>query len=98
MALTDISPPVNLLDNTTYFQLRVGDDTAEVGYFKTQLENGVSIELSGARHSGIMQYTYPPAGEKHVLVDVSHYLPSEGGGNSVQVFLGGEIRLEEDGK
>lgn len=98
MALTDISPPVNLLDNTTYFQRRVGDDTAEVGYFMTQLENGVSIELSGARHSGIMQYTYPPAGEKHVLVDVSHYLPSEGGGNSVQVFLGGEIRLEEDGK
>lgn len=98
MPLTDISPPVNLLDNSTYWQRRVGNDTAEVGYFKTELESGVSIELSGARHSGIMQYSYPADGEKHVLVDVSHYLPSSKGGNSVQIFLGGEIHLDEGGK
>jgi putative alpha-1,2-mannosidase len=71
MPLTDISPPVNLLDNTTYLQRRVGDDTAKVGYFKTELENGVTIELSGARHSGIMQYSYPADGEKHPC----RYLP-----------------------
>jgi putative alpha-1,2-mannosidase len=98
MPLTDISPPVNLLDNTTYLQRRVGDDTAKVGYFKTELENGVTIELSGARHSGIMQYSYPADGEKHILVDISHYLPSMKGGNSVQIFVGGEIHLDEDGK
>jgi len=68
MPLTDVSPPVNLLDNTTYFQTRVGNDTAKLGYFKTQLENGVTIELSSARHSGIMQYEFPADGEKHVLV------------------------------
>ncbi|KAM0820208.1 putative Glycosyl hydrolase [Seiridium cardinale] len=93
MPLTTIDSPVNVLDNTTYWQNRTGDDVAQVGYFKTQLESGVTVELSGARHAGIIQYTFP-AGEKHVLVDVSHYLPSEEGGSSVQVFLGGEINLD----
>ena len=93
MPLTKIHEPVNLLDNRTYWQRRVGDDVARVGYFKTSLESGVDIELSGARHSGIMQYSFPTGGEKHVLVDVSHYLPSETGGYNTQSFLGGEIRL-----
>lgn len=42
-----------------------------MGYFKTQLKNGVKIELSASRHAGMMQYSFP-AGEKHVLVKVSH--------------------------
>ena len=98
MPLTDVSPPVNLLDNTTYFQRRVGNDTAKMGYFKTQLENEVTIELSAARHSGIMQYELPASGEKHVLVDISHYLPDENGGNSVQGYLGGGIHINESGR
>lgn len=40
-----------------------------------------------------MQYSFP-AGEKHVLVDVSHYLPSETGGYSKQYYIGGEIYLQ----
>lgn len=71
MPLTSVAPPVNLLDNTTYYQTRVGNDSATVGYFRTKLENGVTIEISGARHSGIMEYTFP-VGAKHILVDVSH--------------------------
>lgn len=67
---------VNVLDNMTYMQPRIGEDTARVGYFKTQLQNGITIELSGSRHAGIMQYN----GASHVLVDVSHYLPDETGG------------------
>jgi putative alpha-1,2-mannosidase len=98
MPLTDISPPVNLLDNTTYFQRRVGNDTAKLGYFKTHLGNGVTIELSATRHSAIMQYDFLSNGKKRVLVDVSHYLPDENGGNSVQVYLGGEIHTDENGK
>ena len=35
MPLTDVSPPVNLLDNTTNWQQRVGNDTAQLGCFKT---------------------------------------------------------------
>lgn len=93
MPLTTIDSPVDLLDNRTYWQPRVANDTARVGYYTTQLLNGVTIELSGARHAGIMQYSFPE-GEKHILVDVSHYLPNEQGGASVQVFLGGEIQVD----
>ncbi|KAE8447054.1 hypothetical protein EG329_011189 [Mollisiaceae sp. DMI_Dod_QoI] len=96
MPLTSVTPPVNLLDNQTYSQSRVGNDTARVGYFKTKLENGVTAELSAARHSGIMQYSFP-SGEKHILVDVSHYLPSQSGGYSDQIYIGGEIHLQTNG-
>lgn len=84
MPLTTISAPVNVLDNTTYWQSRVGDDTASVGYYSTQLLNGVKVELSAGRHSGILQYEFPP-GEQHILVDLSHYLPEENGGYTSQV-------------
>jgi len=93
MPLTSIDAPVNILDNTTYWQDRVGNDTAKVGYYKTSLENGVSAELSASRHAGIIQYNFP-ATEKHILVDLSHYLPSENGGDSVQVYLGGNIDVQ----
>lgn len=96
MPLTTLED-VNVLDNTTYWQRRVGKDVAKVGYFSTKLENGVQIELSGSRHSGIIQYNFPP-GEKNILVDVSHYLPmvrsSYGNG---QYYSGGDIRLARDG-
>lgn len=96
MPLTTIESPVNILDNTTYWQRRVGDDVARVGYYKTELESGVTVELAGARHAGIAQYSFPAESERHVLVDVSHYIPSIGDGASSQFFLGGEINV--DGK
>jgi putative alpha-1,2-mannosidase len=96
MPLTTVAPPVNLLDNQTYWQTREVNDTARVGYFQMQLENGVTVQLSGARHSGIIQYSFP-SGEKHILVDVSHYLPSETGGYSNQYYIGGEIHLQSNG-
>ncbi|KAK1037022.1 hypothetical protein LTR74_018832, partial [Friedmanniomyces endolithicus] len=89
---------VDVLDNTTYWQRRMGNDTARVGYYATKLESGVGVQLSASRHSGIMQYDFPAGGEKHVLVDLSHYLPSETGGSSSQVFLGGAIDLQPGGK
>lgn len=89
---------VNVLDNRTYWQKRVGRDVAQVGYFSMKLESGVSVELSAGRHSGIMQYDFPSGGQAHVLVDVSHYLPAEGGGGDSQFFVGGEISLLADGK
>ncbi|KIW43590.1 uncharacterized protein PV06_04677 [Exophiala oligosperma] len=96
MPLTTITSPVNILDNTTYWQRRVGNETAQIGYYSSTLENGIAIRLSAARHSGIVQYDYPP-GEGHVLVDVSHYLPGYDGYNS-QDFLGGEIELRDGGQ
>lgn len=93
MPLTTIAPPVNVLDNTTYWQRRVVNDTASVGYYSTELLNGVSFEISATQHAGIIRYAFPE-GEKHILVDLSHYLPSEGGGYSSQVYLGGELDIE----
>ncbi|KAI0152810.1 glycosyl hydrolase [Xylariaceae sp. FL1272] len=97
MPLTTVEAPVNILDNRTYWQQRVGEDRASVGYFATQLENGVGVEVSASRHAGIMQYSFP-AGEAHVLVDVSHYLPQEAGASNSQYYVAGEMELQDDGK
>lgn len=97
MPLTDVSPPVNLLDNQTYSQSRIGHDEASVGYYRSRLQNGVMIELSASRHVGHMQYSFPSGKEKHVLVDVSHYLPAPPGGPSDQKYVGGEIHLQPGG-
>lgn len=88
---------VNVLDNRTYWQKRVGRDVASVGYFETKFESGVDVKLSAGRHTGIMEYAFPK-GEGHVLVDVSHYLPAEGGGGDSQFFAGGQIKVKGDGK
>lgn len=97
MPLTTIDYPVNLLDNTTYWQKRAGNDTASVGYFRTQLENGVNLQLAGARHSSIFQYDFP-VGNQYILVDVSHFLPDEVGSNEAQSYAGGSIEFSAGGK
>ncbi|KAJ5692453.1 hypothetical protein N7462_001876 [Penicillium macrosclerotiorum] len=97
MPLTSVDAPVNILDNQTYSQPRVGQDVARVGYFKTELKSGVTVELSASRHAGIMEYSFPK-GEKHILVDLSHYLPGSPGDANSQFFAGGEIQIEESGK
>lgn len=97
MPLTKIDGSVNILDNRTYWQERTVNDSATVGYYSTQLENGVKLSLSGARHSGIFQYDFPQ-GSKNVLVDVSHFLPNEGGSNEDQYYAGGSITILNGGK
>jgi putative alpha-1,2-mannosidase len=98
MPLTSTDAPVNLLDNQTYWQKRIVNDTASVGYYSTKLENGVTMSVGGARHSGILQYDFPAGVEKHVLVDVSHFLPDVSGSNEAQFYNGGTISLLEGGK
>ncbi|KAL9049807.1 MAG: hypothetical protein Q9162_007015 [Coniocarpon cinnabarinum] len=71
MPLTSVAAPVNILDNQTYWQPRVGNDSALIGYYRTSLQNGVTAELSATRHAGIAEYSFPP-GEQHILVDLSH--------------------------
>jgi putative alpha-1,2-mannosidase len=96
MPLTTTAAPVDILNNQTYWQHRVGNDTASVGYFKTDLESGVTIELSGTAHAGIVQYSFP-AGEKNVLVDLTHRLPSARGSACTQRYVDSEINISEDG-
>lgn len=97
MPLTTIEAPVNLLDNQTYWQKRIVNDTASVGHYSTKLENGVTLHIGGARHSGIVKYDFP-AGKKHVLVDVSHFLPNVGGSPEDQYYDGGTISILDGGK
>ncbi|OKL58141.1 hypothetical protein UA08_06477 [Talaromyces atroroseus] len=95
MPLTSVDAPVNLLENLTYAQPRVGNDTASVGYFRTTLQNGVVAELSASRHAGIINYSFP-SGEKYILVDVSHYLPGSPGDTSSQFYVAGEIKINRE--
>lgn len=88
---------VNLLDNLTYMTHRLGNDTATVGYYKSTFDNGIVTELSATSHTGFLQYTMPGNAESHVLVDVSHYLPSFGGGSQSQFYSNGEISVSDDG-
>src|ERR1700761_6795282 len=96
MPLTNLDG-VNLLDNLTYMQPRHGNDSAKLGYYATHLANGVGIELSASMHSGIMRYTYPQAGNKYILVDLSHYLPTQGDHPPSQAYSNGMITLSEGG-
>ncbi|KAL8362825.1 hypothetical protein RB601_008864 [Gaeumannomyces tritici] len=95
MPLTSLEG-VNLLDNITYMQPRTSPDVASVGYYRTHLSNGVVAEMSASMHAGIMRYSYPPdAPGRHVLVDISHFLPSMG--NKQQWYSNGFLERSEDG-
>ncbi|KAF1998529.1 glycoside hydrolase family 92 protein [Amniculicola lignicola CBS 123094] len=94
MPLTTIGEGVNLLDNETYWQTRVGQDVASVGYFRTELSSGVKVELAASRHAGLHQYTFPESTNKHVLVDFSHYLPHPTRSWDSQFYVGGEIEIQ----
>jgi putative alpha-1,2-mannosidase len=96
MPLTTTAAPVDIPNNRTYWQHRVGNESASPGYFKTDLESGVTIELSGTAHVGIMQYSFP-AGEKNVLLDLTHRLPSARGSACTQRYVDSEISISDDG-
>ncbi|KAI1443281.1 glycoside hydrolase family 92 protein [Annulohypoxylon stygium] len=87
---------VNVLDNLTYMQTRVGEDVASVGYYKTQFQSGVTAEMSASMHAGIMKYTYPQKADgRYVLIDLSHFLPSAG--RTEQSYSNGKLERSDDG-
>jgi putative alpha-1,2-mannosidase len=87
---------VNLLDNMTYMQPRVGRDLARIGLYRTKLANGVQVDLSSSMHAGLIQYLFPQAGEKHVMVDLSHYLPTQDDHMSSQFYVNSFMDLTGD--
>lgn len=96
MPLTTLSA-VNVLDNLTYMQSRTTLDVANVGYYKSSLKSGVEVELSATRHAGLIRYKYPNDGEKHVLVDLSHMLPSSSEAQHSQFYSNGFLSRSPDG-
>lgn len=77
-------------------QNRSVNDTASIGYYKSELENGVTIGVAATEHAGMYQYEFPE-GAKSVVVDVSHVLPSFRGLGWGQGYAGGSFRMEGNG-
>lgn len=77
-------------------QNRSVPDTAEIGYYKSSLSNGVDIEVSATEHAGAYEYTFP-SGQNSIVVDVSHVLPSFRGLGWGQGYAGGSFELQGDG-
>lgn len=76
---------------------RKGTDEASVGYYKAQTGDGVTVELSASARAGIYRYKFPKKGQKNVLVDVSHVLPSFRGQGLGQNYKGGNLSVFADG-
>jgi putative alpha-1,2-mannosidase len=84
---------VNLMDNLTYMQPRIGVDLAQIGLFTTKLANGVRVDISSSMHAGLLKYTFPMSGDKYVMVDLSHYLPTQDDHIASQFYTNGFIQL-----
>lgn len=74
---------------------RAQEDVSEVGYYRSELANGIRVELAGTGKAGLYKYTFPEdGGDPGVVVDVSHVLTSFRGMGLEQHYLGGEIGIE----
>ncbi|KAJ5689967.1 hypothetical protein N7462_004359 [Penicillium macrosclerotiorum] len=76
---------------------REGTDEASVGYYKAHTGDGVEVELSASARAGMYRYTFPNDSQNHILVDVSHVLPSFRGQGLGQNYEGGELKTYQDG-
>ena len=78
---------------------RAGADTGSVGYYQAHTAEGVEVELSTSARAGIYRYSFPQDSdeENHVLVDVSHVLPSFRGQGLGQHYEGGNLTVFADG-
>lgn len=72
-------------------------DEGSVGYYKAVTSESVTVELSAANRAGIYRYSFPKTGANHILVDVSHVLPSFRGQGLGQGYAGGDITIFADG-
>ncbi|KAH9431460.1 hypothetical protein MCOR02_008750 [Pyricularia oryzae] len=80
---------------------RASPDVTRVGYYRSSLDSGVTVELSATRKAGMYSHTFPSSGQlRNVVVDVSHVLPSFRGQGLGQNYLGGriEVKTSESGR
>ncbi|KAL1867350.1 hypothetical protein VTK73DRAFT_4229 [Phialemonium thermophilum] len=75
---------------------RAAPDYAEVGYYKSSLASGISVELAATERAGLLNYTFEGTGTRNIIVDVSHVLPSYRGMGLEQHYLGGNISVIND--
>ncbi|KAF2755081.1 glycosyl hydrolase [Pseudovirgaria hyperparasitica] len=77
---------------------RRSEDLAEVGYYKSSLANGVTVELAATNHAGVYQYTFPSEQTNSIYVDITHVLPSFRGFGWGQEYRGRNIAVTTDGR
>lgn len=93
-------PVVGALTNPLADQsvARASADQASLGTYKSSLANGVTVELSASQHAGMMRHTFSnPKDQAHILVDVSHFLPSFRGQGIEQHYVEGAIEVDTKG-
>jgi predicted alpha-1,2-mannosidase len=80
-------------------QPRASPDEGGVGWYKSSLANGVTVELAASEHAGLYSYAFPKAknASSSIVVDVSHVLTSFRGLGWEQHYSGGVFELLSDG-
>ncbi|KAI0599405.1 family 92 glycoside hydrolase [Biscogniauxia sp. FL1348] len=69
-------------------------DEARLGYYKSSLFNGITVEMGATSKAGLYKYQFPDnASASNIIVDVSHVLPSFRGQGLGQNYLGGNISV-----
>ncbi len=53
------------------------NETAEAGFYKVKLDNGVTAELTATPHVGVHRYTFKNEGEPKIVIDLAHLLEHE---------------------
>lgn len=94
-------PAVGTVDNplTDHSIGRSQADNARLGYYKSSLSNGITVEMGATSKAGMYKYQFPGnANGTNVIVDVSHVLPSFRGQGLGQNYLGGNISVATTGK
>lgn len=59
--------------------------------YKSSLASGVTVELAGTEHAGMLQYSFPSSNASNIVVDVSHVLPDFRGLGWAQGYAGGSF-------
>jgi predicted alpha-1,2-mannosidase len=78
-------------------QPRASPDQASLGYYKSSLRNGVTVELGATEHAGLYSYSFPNGTVSSIVIDVSHVLASFRGLGWEQHYSGGSFSIADDG-
>ncbi|RPA97619.1 hypothetical protein L873DRAFT_1741593 [Choiromyces venosus 120613-1] len=82
---------------------RAAPDEAALGWYKSSLAGGITVELAASQHAGIIKHTFSGTiantsmAGNHVIVDVSHHLPSFRGQDIGQNYVEGSIAVKSNG-
>ncbi len=78
------SPATDSTDQYYASDFKHADEHAAPGDYRVRLANGVTVELSAARHSGMARFTFPAGKPANLLIRVSD---SEVGSSAADVYI-----------